>query len=156
MSQERVFPSYERCLLSEVQEIIEKIPNEHLALQWDVAIEFAVLEGLFPVWFEDAFQTIAKQLSDLAERIPSTADVGFHFCYGDAGNKHFKEPEDMQLLVTLANHVSERVQRKIQWIHMPVPIDRYDADYFRPLLELEADNLQQLFLGLIHEQDGID
>jgi hypothetical protein len=39
---------------------------------------------------------------------------------------------------------------------MPVPIDRTDDDYFRPLQDLNTGNLQQLFLGLIHEQDGVD
>jgi hypothetical protein len=37
-----------------------------------------------------------------------------------------------------------------------VPIDRADADYFRPLGKLDHGNLRQLFLGLLHEQDGIE
>ena len=72
------------------------------------------------------------------------------------GNKHFKEPEDMGLLVKLANQLCHNVERRIDWIHMPVPIDRNDADYFRPLKELDRDNLKQLYLGLLHEQDGIE
>jgi len=155
-SQERVYPSYEKRLLAECQKITDTIPQEDLAIQWDVAIELAILEGLFPVWFNKEFKTIVEQLSELAELIPHTVEVGYHFCYGDAGNKHFKEPEDMNLLIQLANSLSKNVQRTIQWIHMPVPIDRDDADYFRPLKELEADNIEQLFLGLIHEQDGIE
>jgi hypothetical protein len=83
-------------------------------------------------------------------------EVGFHFCYGDAGNKHFKEPEDMTLLVNLANRATELCGRSIQWIHMPVPIDRIDDDYFKPLQNLKFGNLHQLFLGLIHEQDGVE
>lgn len=155
-SQEIIYPAYMTCLLNETQRIIESIPNEDLAIQWDVAIEFAVLEGLFPVWFERPLETIATQLTELAELIPTNVETGFHFCYGDSGNKHFKEPEDMQLLVTLANRISRQVKRSIEWIHMPVPLDRSDSDYFRPLQNLDQSKLLQVFLGLLHEQDGID
>ena len=155
-SQEQLFSPYMKRLFAEVQTIINTIPGEQLAIQWDVAIEFAVLEGLFPVWFEEPFETIATQLAGLAELIPNAVEVGFHFCYGDAGNKHFKEPEDMTLLVNLANRATELCGRSIQWIHMPVPIDRIDDDYFKPLQNLKFGNLHQLFLGLIHEQDGVE
>lgn len=155
-SQERVFAPYKDCLLAETRKIIEAIPAQDLAIQWDVAIEFAVLEGLFPVWFDEPFRKISDQLVELTDLVPSTAEVGFHFCYGDSGNKHFKEPEDMGLLVKLANQLCRNAERGIDWIHMPVPIDREDADYFRPLRELDRDNLKQLYLGLLHEQDGIE
>lgn len=155
-SQERLFSPYMNTLFAELQTIVNNIPNEQLAIQWDVAIEFAVLEGLFPVWFDNTFETIATQLAALAELLPNAVEVGYHFCYGDAGNKHFKEPEDMTMLVNLANRVTGLTTRSIQWIHMPVPIDRTDEDYFKPLQNLISGNLQQLFLGLIHEQDGVE
>lgn len=155
-SQERIFQPYRERLLLETEKILAAIPSEHLSIQWDVAIEFAVLEGLFPVWFDDPLQTIARQLIELAETIPMSVEVGFHFCYGDAGNKHFKEPDDMGLLVKLANEIAPNVNRAVDWIHMPVPIDRSDNAYFQPLEELDQHNLKQLFLGLLHEQDGTE
>jgi hypothetical protein len=155
-SQQRVFTPYKDRLLNETKRIIDTIPNEQLAIQWDVAIEFAVLEGLFSVWFDKPFESIAEHLVELADLIPPTVEVGYHFCYGDSGNKHFKEPEDMKLLTALANQVSERVHRTIDWIHMPVPINRSDSDYFQPLENFEQRNVRQLFLGLLHEQDGVD
>ncbi len=155
-SQERIFQPYRERLLLETDQILASIPNDHLSIQWDVAIEFAVLEGLFPVWFDHPLQTIAGHLIQLTERIPTGVEVGFHFCYGDAGNKHFKEPEDMELLVSLANEITPNVSRPVDWIHMPVPIDRSDAAYFQPLGQLDQRNLKQLFLGLLHEQDGTD
>jgi hypothetical protein len=155
-SQERVFQPYRERLLVETEKILASIPSDQLSIQWDVAIEFAVLEGLFPVWFDDPFLTIAGQLMELTELIPADVEVGFHFCYGDAGNKHFKEPEDMTLLVKLSNQITPHVNRPVDWIHMPVPIDRSDAGYFQPLEKLDQRNLKQLFLGLVHEQDGSD
>lgn len=154
-SQERLYTPYRDRLLTEAQAIVDAIPNADLAIQWDVAIEFAVLEGLFPVWFDSPFDQIAQRLAHLADTVPAPVEVGFHFCYGDSGNKHFKEPTDMGLLVSLANAVLTQTTRSIDWIHMPVPIDRDDAAYFQPLQDLDHKTLGQLFLGLLHEQDGV-
>jgi hypothetical protein len=38
---------------------------------------------------------------------------------------------------------------------MPVPRNRADDGYFRPLRSLDIDNTQ-VFLGLIHYADGVD
>lgn len=155
-SQERLFRPYRDRLLAETKAILETIPHADLAVQWDVAIEFAVLEGLFPVWFDSPFETIADQLAELADSIPATVEAGFHFCYGDANNQHFKEPENMGLLVSMANAVTSATRRQVDWIHMPVPIDRDDDAYFQPLSQLDRASLGELFLGLLHEQDGVD
>ncbi|NRB30230.1 MAG: hypothetical protein HRU27_06510 [Rhizobiaceae bacterium] len=155
-SQEALFAPYRDQLLIETDAILDQIPHEDLAIQWDVAIEFAVLEGLFPVWFSSPFEAITEQLSDLIDRIPDSVEAGFHFCYGDANNKHFKEPEDMGLLVSLANAVCGSAKRSVDWIHMPVPFDRSDDAYFQPLAGLNRDGLSELYLGLLHEQDGVE
>ena len=39
---------------------------------------------------------------------------------------------------------------------MPVPIDRSDDAYFQPLADLNRDGLSELYLGLLHEQDGVE
>lgn len=155
-SQEKLFAPYRDRLLAETEAIMSKIPHSELAIQWDVAIEFAVLEGLFPVWFDAPFESIGGQLAELADHVPADIEAGFHFCYGDANNKHFKEPDDMGLLVSLANAVTGATHRSVDWIHMPVPIDRSDDAYFQPLGSLARDQLGELYLGLLHEQDGVD
>ena len=38
---------------------------------------------------------------------------------------------------------------------MPVPAERSDDDYFRPLERLELDPHTRLFLGLVHDSDGV-
>ena len=37
---------YEARLMTEIDEIVAAIPHERLAFQWDVAYEFAILEGV--------------------------------------------------------------------------------------------------------------
>src|SRR5262249_29523810 len=46
-------PAYEERLLAELQVILEDVPSDQLAIQWDTNFEFGMLEGVFPVWFGD-------------------------------------------------------------------------------------------------------
>ena len=59
-------------------------------------------------------------------------------------------------MTELANTISSGVTRSIQWIHMPVPRDRRDIEYFQPLSNLRLKKETQLFLGLVHITDGLD
>src|SRR5262249_38525327 len=79
----------------------------------------------------------------------------FHFCYGDSNHRHVVEPTDMGDMVVLANYLSRRIRRSIQWIHMPVPRDRCDYAYFEPLRRLELRREPQLCLGRVHYTDGV-
>ena len=41
-----VEPAYEAAMLRELARIATAIPQDELAIQWDTAIEFSVLEGV--------------------------------------------------------------------------------------------------------------
>jgi hypothetical protein len=96
-------------------------------------------------------ETIAR----LSDHIPAGAELGWHFCYGDAGHKHFVEPRDTGLMVTIANKLTAATRREAQWLHLPVPQDRSDQAYFRPLAGLNLNPTTELYLGLIHLTDGV-
>jgi hypothetical protein len=82
--------------------------------------------------------------------------LGFHFCYGDSGHRHFKEPEDAWKLVKLANQISVRVERPLNWIHFPVPRQRFDDEYYVPLAALTRRPETEFYLGLVHFTDAIE
>jgi hypothetical protein len=132
------------------------IPHGELAVQWDVAVEFAVLEGIRRVHFQPVYEGVVARLRALRAAIPPDVEMGFHLCYGDSGGKHFKEPADASLLVKIANAISEESPRPIQWIHMPVPKERDDSAYYAPLKNLKLRPETRLFLGLVHPGDGIE
>ena len=144
---------YERRLLREVGEIAAAIPHGELAIQWDAAHEVQNLDGGRPHWFDNPEAQIVERLARLGNAIPAGVELGYHFCYGSFGHKHFVDPRDMGLMVRLANAVSRKVSRAIAWHHMPVPRDRSDDAYFAPLKGLELSGAK-LFLGLIHLTDG--
>jgi hypothetical protein len=154
-SQAALERSYEAALHAELQEIQAGIPYDRLAIQWDVAIEIAILEGVLPIHFDDPFAGIVERLQRLARWIEPSVELGLHLCYGDAGHKHFKEPADTELVVRIANAVAAG-DRRLDWVHIPVPKDRHDPAYFEPLAQLALPPACTLFLGLVHDTDGLD
>jgi len=79
----------------------------------------------------------------------------FTFVTGDSGGRHFKEPKDTSKLVSVANLVAGGLRRDLNWLHLTVPIDRK----IRPITRLwQRSSLAaqtELYLGLIHFNDGI-
>lgn len=146
-------PLYKAAMRKELFRICEAIPVGDLAIQWDTALEFALLEGVFPGPVKDG-AAIMSRLVEIASWVPHDIPMGFHFCYGDAGHRHFKEPDDAGLMVEVANQLSAASPRPLSWIHLPVPRDRSDDRYFAPLANLALSEHCDLFLGLIHLSDG--
>ena len=145
-------PIYEARLLAELEEILAAVPHEQLALQWDTRVEFAMLEGVSAAWFDEPRAGVLERLLRLSRHVPATVELGFHFCYGDDHHGHFTKPDDTRKLVDIANALSG-LSRPLNWIHVPVPIDA-DADYFAPLAELRLGPQTELYLGVLHQQDG--
>jgi hypothetical protein len=150
-----VEPAYERRMLAELQEMATAIPHDQLAIQWDVAVEVALLEGVAPTHLRDPWDGIVERLARLGQAVPPDVELGYHFCYGYARRRHFMEPADTGLVVRLANAVAARLTRPLTWVHLPVPRDRDDDGYFAPLegLQLPADT--EIYLGLVHYHDGV-
>ncbi len=154
-------PVYEAALAAELGQILEAIPHDELAIQWDAALEFAMLEELAPYgaryeWFDDIWTGTSERLARQIDRVPAGVEVGVHLCYGDVAEKHFVEPADTSKLVRFANLVAERAARSLNWVHLPVPIERDDDAYFEPLSGLALPGDTELYLGLVHREDGAD
>jgi hypothetical protein len=132
-----VLPAYERRLLDELDEIAAAIPHSQLAIQWDVAVEFTIWEGLRAVPdLEEAKLDALERLGRVGNRVPADVELGYHLCYGDYGHRHFVQPRDTSNLLEVANGVAKRVRRTIEWLHVPVPRERDDPAYFSPLRQL--------------------
>jgi hypothetical protein len=156
-------PAYARRLRREVDEILDAIPHEDLAMQWDLAVEMGIVEGVFPTYIEDRFGGVASRMCELSSWVPADVPLGYHLCYGDAQTvtgegegQHWKQPADAALMVRVANAITAGAARPLSWFSMPVPIDRDDDAYFEPLEDLALDNGAALYLGLVHHQDGVE
>lgn len=154
--QAKVEPLYEARLLDEVAQILREVPAGELAIQWDVASEFASLEGVRPSYFTDIWPDIITRLARLGDAVPAGVELGYHLCYGDLGHRHFTEPADMGKLVAVMNKVSAAVRRPVDWYHVPVPRGRDDDAYFVPLKTLRIQPQTEVFMGLVHLTDGLE
>jgi hypothetical protein len=154
--QATVEPYYEQALARTVKSLEASIPSTDLAVQWDVASEFAMLEGItwpfFAPFFSPVKEGIIERLIRLADLVDPKVECGFHLCYGDRGHRHFVEPKDMSNLVEIAAAILKGAKREITWFHMPVPKDRTDDEYFKPLESLDLGKTQ-LYLGVVHFDD---
>ena len=152
-----VYPAYEAAMLEEVAAIVRDIPARELVFQWDVATEMSIFEKLHPVPFlgQDPAPWLVETLARLGDAIPGECGLGYHLCYGSMGNRHWKEPEDLGVCVSTANAIARGVTRRIDFFHMPVPIERDDDGYFEPLDDLEIAPETLLYLGLLHGRDGV-
>ena len=155
---QKILPAYEQAMLREVGRICEAIPHQDLAIQWDVCIEMVMWDGRWPTAqpFPGMEHVFGEAFARLANGVPEDVELGFHLCYGDLDAKHFVQPTDATKMVELANLISSRVERPIQWMHMPVPIDRLDDAFYVPLRDLQLHPETELFLGLVHVQDGVE
>src|SRR5439155_9453716 len=148
--QAAVEPRYEARMLAELDEILAVVPADQLAVQWDTNFEFGMLEGVFPAWFADVRAGVLERLLRLGRQVPRGVELGYHLCYGDAGHRHFKDPDDARLLAEMAAALASGIGRPLDWVHMPVPRDRVDSAYFAPLSGLRMDVGTELYLGLVH------
>ena len=151
-----VQPAYERAMFAELDRIASGIPHNQLAIQWDVAVEFGLLEGVAFTSYAHVKTEIIEQLVRLGNQVPVDVELGYHLCYGDAGHKHFVEPENTSKLVDVANGISAGLKRSLNWISMPVPRNRSDDAYFAPLKNLQLHPETELYLGLVHFTDGVE
>ena len=147
-------PQHEASLLADLDKILATIPHQELAIQWDTAVEFALLEGVMPSYIKNLQEGISERLLRLASKVPEPVEIGFHLCYGDSQHKHFCEPEDTGKLVMIANGIAQGVTRQLNWIHMPDPKDLNDDAFFKPLGNLRLARETELYLGLVHYTDG--
>jgi hypothetical protein len=152
-AREAYLPAYERALRRALDEIVATIPAERLSIQWDVCQEVLAHEGFFPDRPADYARQIEAELARLGDAVPPGVEMGYHLCYGSPADEHLVMPRDLGVLVEMTRAIRRSLRRRMDFLHLPVPKDRTDADYFRPLEALEADAGTALYLGLIHHAD---
>lgn len=97
--------------------------------------------------------SIISRVVRLASCIGEDVAFGLHFCYGDMNHKHWKEPENLSTVVDLVNTMTPQFAHRLDWIHMPAPIDRTDAEYYSALREIKLNDGTELYIGLLHPDD---
>ena len=151
--------AYESAMLAEVAALCRHLPHRDLCIQWDVCNEMVLWDGQKTDAVPGADvprEKLVERMRQLCAAVPDDVELGVHLCYGDFGARHFVEPKDAARMVEFANALARSIARKLTYIHMPVPIGRSDDAFHRPLGGLELADGTELFLGLVHAQDGVE
>src|SRR5438132_4455415 len=135
-------------MLGEVRAIAQAVPNDRLALQWDVCQEVIAWEGYYEPGPVDFRKETITELIAIGDGVPAAIELGYHLCYGSPADEHVIQPKDAGIMVEIVNAVSAGVRRPIQFFHLPVPKPRTDDTYFAPLAGLNLRPETELYLVL--------
>jgi len=141
--------SYEQAMFADLGRVLAAIPLDEVAVQWDVAVEFGVLEEAFGPGGAQAFDAIIAGLVRCVDQVPAEIPAGLHLCYGDYGHTHFKQPESLALQVRVLNAVSAAARRPLSFVSFTVPQYQRAESYFAPLAELAVDPDTELNFALV-------
>ena len=147
--QDALEASYEDALLADLDQVLTQIPHDQLAVQWDVAVEFGILESGFGATPQQTFESIVERLARLVDRVPVDVPVGLHLCYGDYKHRHFKQPASLETQVRLVNALNAKARRQVGWFAFTVPQYQREASYFTPLHGLRIIRGTELYFALV-------
>ena len=147
---------YEDLVARELVRLLDAIPPEDLAIQWDCAYETQDIEGVLAWTNDGGWERFAGPVTRLTRLIPTEALVGYHLCYGTFPEWPMYEARDYEVLVRMANFAVNESGRMVDWLHLAGP--RYlrseDRRFFRPLVDLEPGTAR-VFLGIVLPLDGL-
>ena len=152
--QQALLPAYERAMFADVDRLLAAIPRHDVAVQWDVAVEFSLLEEFFGPIGPQAADAIIANLVRCVDTVPAEVPVGLHLCYGDWGHQHFKQPESLALQVRVLNAVTAAAGRPVSFVSFTVPQDQRAESYFAPLAGLAAGPDTELNFGIVPYHPG--
>jgi hypothetical protein len=150
--------AYERAMLAEVAALCRHVPHQDLCIQWDLCNEMVIWDGQptdavpFP---QKPRAALLARVARLCAAVPADVELGLHLCYGDFAGRHFVEPKDASAMVEFANALVEASAHPLAYVHLPVPIDRSDDAFHRPLRDLRLPPETELYLGVVHARDGV-
>ena len=150
----KLLPALTQHFVGEVAKLAKSLPNDRIALQWDVCQEVLAWEGYYEPGPVDFRTETIDVLTRIGNAVPAGIELGYHLCYGSPADEHMVQPKDTGIMVEMTNAVVAGVNRPIQFFHLPVPKGRTDDAYFAPLERLRLPPPTELYLGLIHHNDA--
>ena len=150
----KLLPALTQAFVGEVHAIAAALPNDRIAVQWDVCQEVLAWEGYYEPGPVDFRKETIDVLGQIGDAVPSKIELGYHLCYGSPADEHMVQPKDAGIMVEIVNGIVARVKRTIDFFHLPVPKGRTDDAYFAPLEKLKLRPGTALYLGLIHHNDA--
>ena len=152
---EKVRPGFEAALAAEIEVILQRIPAEDLAIQWDCAWEVSAVHGTASEAPREAeMETHLAPIRRLSALLPDKVALGFQLCFGTFGGWPAFAPPTLAKTVELANAILAGTGRRIDWINIPA-LDTQDEAFYAPLASLAARDVR-VYLGMIHSMATLE
>ena len=149
-----VEPAYEAAMREELECILDEIPHDQLAIQWDANFEFGMIDGDLPVWFADVAAGVLDRLLRISALVPPDVELGFHFCHGH-DEQDPRRHRGIGRMVEIANDLAARLSRPLNWVHIPLARE-HDAAALEPLGRLRLGAETEVYLGALHADEPDD
>ena len=133
-----------------------ELPHDQIAVQWDTNFELGMLEGVFPVWFGEVKGGILERLlrSPVTCRRTSRSAITSATATCSIVTSRSRPTRDGSSRWPTRSR--RAWDRPLNWIHLPVPRERFDEAYYAPLRELRLRPETELYLGVVHHTDGVE
>jgi hypothetical protein len=154
--------AYREAITADVARILDEVPAEDLAIQWDYCTELCDILGAASgryesndTWTwnpkdsaEDKFQsfTASSYLAPLTEPVPAEVACGYHLCVGTWPQQPAVLISDLSYVVRVANAMVANTPRQVDFLHLPA-IANADRDFFAPLEDLDVGDAR-IFIGM--------
>ena len=145
----KVRPGYIEAVRAELRAILEYIPANELAVQWDCSTELQDAYGMVKdLPAAGMIERNLPQVRELSHDVPEDVLIGFHLCFGTLGGWPRFEPNSTDKAVEIANAFIAGCGRRVDWMHIPV-LNRTDDAYYAALADLRPQSAR-IYLGMIH------
>jgi len=168
---ELLWQGYRDAIKRETAEIVDAIPHEDLAIQWDLARETAAVEGIEFNFANseltrvpsDPMERYLEALEQVASDIPDGVWLGLHVCYGALEHKEGESPDtshylpipDLGTAVEMLNRGIRSAGRHVDYVHMPVQLSEKHDAFYAPLDRLDVGDAR-VYIGLVDPWDGLE
>jgi len=153
---DKVVPGFTEALRAEVAKIVEMIPNDDLAIQWDLAIENRLVDVALEQGGPEAARKEAARICAPAHEVcawlPKQVHLGHHMCFGTLSGWPSRQPATLEGAVTLSNAAVDASGRSVEFLHIPT-LGTADDAFFAPLQHLKRDGAR-VYMGAIHHLHG--
>jgi hypothetical protein len=150
---EKVVPGITDAFRAEIAKMVELIPPEDLAIQWDLAIEHRLIENKMAEDRKAGQREAERVMAPAGEiAIPNAVALGHHACFGTLNGWPSRQPANLEGAVLLLNAAIAASNRRVDFLHIPTLGSTEDA-FFAPLKDLKVGSART-YIGAIHHLHG--
>ena len=83
----KLLPPLTQHFIGEVRKIAKALPNDRIAIQWDVCQEVLAWENYYEKGPVDVRTETIDVLTQIGDGVPAGIELGYHLCYGSPGRR---------------------------------------------------------------------